>query len=128
MAQRIRLVGVVDNGTCYSPRVSPKTEHEISFPRLSDVTIEVRPLYPAGNKVLAGTGLTLGIRSRDDSRVKLTKTGTFANGVGRFELTPADSAKFCAGRLVYDIWLTVDGVRYQIVAPSFLKLTPNVAS
>lgn len=129
MSQHINLHGVVDTGGCFAPTVPKDTAKEIAFPRLADVTIEVCVTYPSGQPVMEGQDLKLGIRppSCADSG-SLQKNGTFSKGRGVFTLTQADTAKFCSGRFIYDVWLTVAGKAYQIVAVSPVRILPNVVA
>lgn len=129
MAQHIVLQGVVDNGGCFHPLVLRDTRREIAFPRMADVIIEVCVTYPSGQPVMEGEDLKLGVRSPSCvASGTLQKIGVFAKGKGVFTLSGVDTAQFCPGRYIYDIWLTVAGKAYQIVGISPLVIQANVVA
>lgn len=128
MAQFIILQGVVDNGAKRSPLVPRHTAREIQFPRLSDTTIEVCVSLPNGQPVMVGSNLTFAARLDGCSGPTLTKAGTFSEGRGTLQIASQDTRVFCAGRLLYDVWLTVDAKKYQVVETGVLRLTPNIAA
>jgi len=126
-SQFIRLQGVVANGAKFSPLVDPHTAREIQFPRLSDTTIEVCVVYPTAQAVTTGSAPTLTIAAPGPTPMAmLRKIGTFSSGKATFVIDSSDTQRFCAGRLVFDVWLTVGSRKYQIVAPGTVRLTPNV--
>jgi hypothetical protein len=128
VAQFIRLQGVVDNGAKRSPLVPRHTAREIQFPRLGDTTVEVCVSLPNGQPVMVGSNLTFAARVDACSGPALTKTGTFSEGKGTIQIASQETRAFCAGRLLYDVWLTVDGKKYQVVETSILRLAPNVVA
>ena len=130
MAQVIKLVGIVDDGSIQNPRMPRNTAREIQFPRLGTVTIALDIFTNAGIRVSNGTNLVMTIQTRLIPGYPgpcLEKVGTVGPdaGVGVINIASADTQIFQASRLYYDVWLTLAGAKYQIIQPSILRLAPN---
>lgn len=131
MAQVIKLVGVVDDGTPLGPKVPRNTAREIQFPRLADVRIELDIVNNAGARVSGATALKMTIQSRlvpGAPGPTLLKAGTITDpGTGLILIAGADTQMFQSMRLHFDIWLTVaSGAKHQIVRAGIVRLEPNI--
>lgn len=128
MSAFIRLTGVVEDSDCYNPNVPRNTAKEIAFTRLSDTLIQVAVVHPAGNKVMGGTEAVLTMKSLGDKATELKKTGSVVGNVITFNVAGADTRRFCAGRLAYDVWLTLGGKKYQVIRTAPVRLQDNVTA
>lgn len=130
MAQVIKLVGVIDDGTPRHPEIPRNTAREIQFPRLADVRIELDIFNNAGARVSGGTALKMTIQARTTPGAPgptLEKAGTIVDpGTGTITIAGADTVMFQPSRLYFDVWLTVNAMKYQIVRAGIVRLEPNI--
>ena len=130
MAQVIKLVGVVDDGSPLSPLVPRNTAREIQFPRLADVRIELDIVNNANVRVSGATDLKMTMQARlvpGAPGPTLELGGVIVDpGAGSITVAGADTQMFASMRLFYDIWLTWQGSKYQIVRTGIVRLEPNI--
>ena len=117
--QNIRLLGVVDDGSKFDPRVPPNTATTITCPQGGTVTVEVSLVYNSGVPVdvasLPAWAATLTVVDTflpDNVRCEAL---TIASGILvsaeaknklRFLLNSRDLRRAVPGRYFFDVWLT----------------------
>lgn len=133
MSQKFTLIGIVDDGSDLDPSMPRSTATTLAIPKGADVQIDVEPFYNSGDPVpfasldpnwkstLVIADLHRGM-PRDPIQVQGLAATNENGAVIRFALKPTDTQFLILPRYLFDIWLTLNSVRYQIVALSGLRL------
>jgi hypothetical protein len=135
MVQVIKLTGVVDDGSARHPLVPANSARSIQFPKHSDVSVLVEVVTNANVPVdlLSGSWSAHfsvashpGGPSRPNACLPLQVSSTAlrsgSSNVILFTLNRALFRNLDPGRYYYDISLTYDGEKHQIVRVSGLHL------
>jgi hypothetical protein len=135
--QTVLLTGVLDDGNEIQPRVPLDTAKTIQLPLLSPITIEVSVVYNTGIPVdLAASSPVWNswftvvknpcsceqASGVVDYQLASTTRKTHTRSTIVFAIPSTAFLRFPAGRYFYDVSLSFDGVKYQIVRISGLHL------
>ena len=127
----LNLCGILEDGTDPAPGVPLTSARALSLPLGEDVTIQLTVVTRSGSPVSLtpmGTVVDMAVRKRPDlgyawSPQPIDATGVQANTC-TLTLPGAKTLYSPPGQYVYDIWLTKNGQRSQIVPLSQLNFLP----
>lgn len=133
----IDIIGVLEDGGPPSPSVPLNSRRQILVTKGANTMLRLRivgrsgvvpdlSLDPASAAVLTvrkHSGDTVALASVAGAKVPSRSACSFD-----FALTPAIFKPLEPGRFVYDVWLTLNGVRDPVVPMSSLLLEPTVAA
>ena len=138
--QTITLTGVADNGTKRAPRMPRNTATTITIPQFGSVQIVVQNFWNDGVPIplrdidpVNYKGIFSVQRTLDPCQVipEIQKLGTLAPLLGMnalsFTITPKDTRRLPLGRYFFDVWLELNGTRYQVVRVGSLVLLAGLS-
>lgn len=114
----ITLTGLLQDGSLPRAGVLSDARRTVIVPLHANLTINMSVVSPNGHVLDlsgVGTSLLLQVMKRPNEDIKLKKTATIAGKVATFTVTPADSKNLLAGYYVYDVWLTLAGLRDAVI-------------
>ena len=134
------LTGIFDDGRAVGFDVQMNTRREINYVRGDSFTVDVTMLYPDGSRVDVGSGVGVSAqlvvkRNSRDWMKWLNLTGVVLTpalsgepspiGVMRFTANPSAFTQILPGRYVYDVFLTIGGVRNAVIPLSHFFVQPS---
>ena len=136
--QKLSLLGVLDDGSNFDPRVPVNTATTITVPQGGTVVVDVAVVYNSGVPVSIATfpawAATLQVRDNLggnlDCPPETTATGVLmlseAKNLLRFTLSSKDLRRMPPGRYFFDVWLkSTNGTnvsRWQLIRMSAFVL------
>jgi hypothetical protein len=128
----IHLTGVLGTGDNPGRSVPANARTALRLTQTATVTVQLAAFQSGGPPLpLTGAALVLSVGRRPSDLPMIQKTGTLDPQAGpnvvNFQFDPADTRPDLvpSGRYVYDVWMTVAGVRDILVPASPFVVEPT---
>lgn len=123
----IPLLGVVNDGRKFSGSVPQYNAQQVDVPAGVSCTLNVEVVYPDGSPAAIEGAYILTVKRTPFALtvpLGFIKSGTRAGNVVSFTFGPTDTAGMAPRRYIYDVWVTADGDRTNLIPVSSLVLLP----
>lgn len=129
----ISLAGILQSGIPLRAMVATSAAQTINLPQGTNASITIRITTPDGSLVDLSdvhTKVQLAVRRQGFpyDYPRIDKTATIAANMATITIIPADTRDMYPGRYFYDVWLTKDGLRDEVVPMSTFQILPAVGA
>ena len=121
------LTGLFDDGSTQASSLPTNARTTLQVPLGVNATIAVQVLTPSGGVYPIGAAtLVLTVKKKALEDNKIQKTAVIAGNIATFTIVPADTKNLLPGAYIYDVWMTLGGLRNPVVPLSPFVLLSSV--
>lgn len=129
----INLAGILQSGIPLRPLVALSVAQTINLPQGTDASIAIRITTPDGSLVDLSdihTKVQLTVRRQGfpHDYPRIVKTATITANTATVSIAPSDTRDMYPGRYFYDVWLTKDGLRDEVIPMSTFQILQAVGA
>lgn len=124
----ITLLGVVNDGRTFNPRVPQYGAQQIDLPLGVSATIRVEVVYPDGTPAALDGSYSLTVKRSPMALsvpMGFIKTASAAGNIVEFSIAAADTAGMPPRRYIYDVWRVSSGDRTCLIPISPFVVLPT---